>query len=82
MLGSQIKGERCCGFYESLDWEGDCRPLVAALVMVDMVDAEQRLGVDDRESLGLRAHCDNSSMGNGKMMVEFFSALIELSVWR
>lgn len=41
------------------------------------------LGVEARESDDdLNAHWDNNSMGKGKMMVEFFSALIELSVWR
>ena len=27
-----------------------------------------------------KAHCDKSSIGNGNMMVEFFSALIEFNV--
>lgn len=62
--------------------EGSARGPVVR-VMVDIVDAECR-GDEDCESedrLGM-AHCDRSSIGKGKMMVEFFSALIELSVWR
>jgi len=43
---------------------------------------EDLRGVEALESPDLRAHWDNSSMGNGKIIVEFFSALIELSVWR
>ena len=60
------------------------RPLLGgARVMVEAVEAvvlwrgEEAVEDDD-----LRAHCDSSSMGNGNMMVEFFSALMELRVWR
>ena len=50
-------------------------------VMVDIVEAEC-LGDEVCESDDFMAHCDRSSIGKGKMMVEFFSALIELRVWR
>jgi hypothetical protein len=50
--------------------------------MVDIVDAECRGDEDCESEDDFTAHCDRISIGKGKMMVEFFSALIELSVWR
>lgn len=51
--------------------------------LLDLMEVgDDLLGVEALESPDLRAHCDNSSIGNGNMMVEFFSALIELSVCR
>ena len=47
-------------------------------VIVEAVDAEWR-GDDEAD---LMAHCDNNSIGKGKIMVEFFSALMEFRVWR
>ena len=49
--------------------------------MVDIVEAEC-LGDEVCESDDFMVKCDRSSIGKGKMMVEFFSALIELRVWR
>ena len=57
---------------------GDGKALLVRVIEV----GEDLLGVEALESPDLRAHWDNSSMGNGKIIVEFFSALIELSVWR
>ena len=53
-----------------------------------MVSAlSSRLTIDVEDEGGLlgdgsfpRAHCDRSSIGKGKIMVEFFSALIEFRV--
>lgn len=61
--------------------EGSARGPVVR-VMVDIVDAECRGDEDCESEDDFMAHCDRSSIGKGKMMVEFFSALIELSVWR
>jgi hypothetical protein len=53
------------------------------LLLLGRVDADEWPGESWTPWMGgLTAHCDSSSMGKGKMMVEFFSALIELRVWR
>ena len=51
------------------------------LVIVETVDAEALTGDAARESF-FSDHCEISSMGKGKMMVLFFSALMEFRVWR
>ena len=64
--------------------EGNARVAATRVVIVDIVEEEWR-GDEDCESGDdgdFMAHWDNNSIGNGKMMVEFFSALMELRVWR
>ena len=51
------------------------------LVIVETVEAEALTGDAARESF-FSDHCEISSMGKGKIMVEFFSALMEFRVWR
>ena len=51
------------------------------LVIVETVEAEALTGDAAKESF-FSDHCEISSMGKGKIIVEFFSALMELRVWR
>ena len=44
------------------------------------IDVDEEGGRADGGCSFPNAHCDKSSMGKGNIMVEFFSALIELRV--
>ena len=53
------------------------------LAMVETVEAvEATLTGDAAMESFFSDHCEINSMGKGKIIVEFFSALMEFKVWR